>query len=243
MRGRIESVLDWAAAQGYRAGDNPARLKGHLDHLLPDRARVRRVEHHAAMPYAKVPEFMRELLAQDVVGARALEFTILTAARAGETMGAVWNEIDRANRMWTIPETRMKGGREHRVPLSTGALAALGSRGALDAFVFVGQKRDKPLIPKSMRTLLGRMGHGEVTVHGFRSSFRDWAAECTDFPSEVVEMALAHAVGNRVEAAYRRGDLFEKRRALMQQWGAFCGQSNLTAVVRVRSDPFDGTLL
>jgi len=223
VRGRIESVLDWAAAQGYRTGDNPARLKGHLDHLLPDRAKVHRVEHHAAMPYALLPAFVRDLRAQDGEAARALEFTILTAARAGETMGARWNEIDPAGKTWTIPETRTKGGRQHRVPLSGTALAALGPPGAGDAFVFAGQKRGKPLPPKSMRNLLARMGHDEVTVHGFRSSFRDWCAECTDFPSEVVEMALAHTVGNKVEAAYRRSDLFEKRRVLMQQWGSFCG--------------------
>jgi len=223
LRGRIESVLDWATAQGFRTGDNPARLKGNLDHLLPDRTKVAKVQHHIALPYPELPAFMAQLHQLDGAATRALEFTILTAARAGEVMGARWNEINMGPKTWTIPPERMKANKAHRVPLSDGALTALGPPSAADAFLFAGRKRSKPLLRDSMRKVLTLMGN-EVTVHGFRSTFRDWCAERTDFASEVVETALAHAVGNKVEAAYRRGDLFERRRELMTAWAAHCAK-------------------
>ena len=215
VRGRIESVLDWAAARGYRQGENPARWRGHLENLLPKKSKVRRVEHHAALPYVEISAFMGELRGQEGIAARALAFAILTAARTGEVIGATWAEIDVAARLWTIPAERMKAGKEHRVPLSEAAIAILGQ---------MDQGRDKvfPISNMAMAMLLRRMGRGDLTVHGFRSSFSDWCAERTAFPSEVREMALAHTVADKVEAAYRRGDLFEKRRALAEAWAKFC---------------------
>ena len=215
VRGRIESVLDWAAARGYRQGENPARWRGHLENLLPKKSKVRRVEHHAALPYVEISAFMGELRGQEGVAARALAFAILTAARTGEVIGATWAEIDVAARLWTIPAERMKAGKEHRVPLSEAAIAILGQ---------MDQGRDKvfPISNMAMAMLLRRMGRGDLTVHGFRSSFSDWCAERTAFPSEVREMALAHTVADKVEAAYRRGDLIEKRRALAEAWAKFC---------------------
>jgi integrase len=225
VRGRMESILDWAKVRGYRAGENPARWRGHLDKLLPVRSKVRRVEHHAALPYAELPGFLASLREQEGIAARALEFAILTAARTGES-AARWGEMDLLDKTWTLPASRMKSGREHRVPLSPRALAILkemqAHRHADDAFVFPGAKPVRPLSNMAFLMLLRRMGRGDVTAHGFRSSFRDWAAERTNFPSEVAEMALAHAVGNAVEAAYRRGDLFDKRRRLMDAWATFC---------------------
>jgi len=223
LRGRIESVLDWATARGYRKGENPARWRGHLEKLLPARSRVHAVEHHAALPYSELAEFMKALQAQAGLGARALEFAILTAARTGEVIGATWDEIDLAAATWTIPKERMKARRDHRVFLSDGALAVL--RPMLEirtsAFVFPGGKKDKPLSNMTLLATLKRMKRDDLTAHGFRSTFRDWAAEMTDYPAEVVEMALAHVVGNKVEAAYRRGDLFEKRKGLMGDWERF----------------------
>jgi integrase len=215
VRGRIESVLDWAKARGYRDGENPARWKGHLDNLLPARSKVRRVEHHAALPYPEIAGFMAELRRQDGTAARALEFLILTAARTGEVIGARWSEIDIPQRLWTVPASRMKAGREHRVPLSDRAVEILGQPGEPDARVF-------PLSNMALLMLLRRMGRGKLTAHGFRSTFRDWAAERTSFPAEVAEMALAHTVADKVEAAYRRGDLFQKRRGLAEAWARFC---------------------
>ena len=228
VRQRIESVLDWAKVRGYRDGENPARWRGHLDKLLPARSRVREVEHLAALPYAKMPDFLTTLRAREAIAARALEFLILTAARTGEVIGARWNEIDLLDKLWTIPASRMKAHREHRVPLSPRALAILeeiqaACQGvASDGFVFLGPKPGTPLSNMALLMLLRRMELDELTVHGFRSTFRDWAAERTNYPNHVVEMALAHAVADKVEAAYRRGDLFEKRRRLMQQWATFC---------------------
>jgi integrase len=227
VRGRIESILDWAKVRGYRSGENPARWRGHLDKLLPARGKVRKVVHHAALPYGALPSFLVTLREQQGIAARALEFTILTAARTSETIGARWSELDLREKNWTVPAVRMKAQREHRIPLSARALAILQEMQALriagdtEAFVFPGGRLGRPLSNMAMTELLRRMGRGDVTVHGFRSSFRDWAAERTGFASEVVEMALAHAVGSKVEAAYRRGDLFEKRRRLMQAWGEF----------------------
>ena len=225
VRGRLESILDFAKVRGYRDGENPARWRGHLDKLLPARSKVRRVEHHAALPYAELPAFLVNLREQEGIAARAVEFAILTAARTGEMIGACWNEVDLLDKVWTVPAARMKAHRDHRVPLSARALAILHEMQAArhgDGFVFPGREPGGPLSNMAFLMLLRRMGRADVTVHGFRSSFRDWAAERTSVPSEVAEMALAHAVGNKVEAAYRRGDLFEKRRRLMQQWATFC---------------------
>jgi integrase len=231
VRGRIESILDMAKVRGYRTGENPARWRGHLDKLLPARSKVRKVEHHAALPYAELPGFLIALREQEGIATRALEFTVLTAARTGETIGARWSEFDHLDKTWTIPAERMKAGKEHRVPLSARGLAILQEMQALrpagdanDSFVFPGGKIGKPLSNMAFLMLLRRMKREDLTAHGFRSTFRDWAAECTNFPSEVVEMALAHAVGDKVEAAYRRGDLFEKRRRVMNAWAEFCAK-------------------
>ena len=223
VRGRIEAVLDYATVRGFREGPNPAQWKGNLAHTFPARTKVRKVEHHAALPYADIGEFMTALRKQAGVGARALEFAILTAARTGEVLGARWSEINVAERVWIVPAERMKGGREHRVPLSDAARALLGPAGKPDQFVFPGARRGSPLSNMALLMTLRRMGRGDLTAHGFRSTFRDWCTEKTTFPSEVAEMALAHAVGNKVEAAYRRGDLFEKRRQLAEAWVRYCG--------------------
>ena len=219
LRGRIESILDWAKARGYRTGENPARWKGHLDHLLPARSKVLKTDHYAAMPYGDLPGFLIELRNKNGIDARALEFTILTAARVSEVVGARWSEVRGV--LWTIPAERMKGGKEHRVPLSQRAMALLERLPRNGDLIFPGPKFGRALNINAPRKVLIGMGH-TVTVHGFRSSFRDWADEQTNFPGEVAEMALAHVVGNKVEAAYRRGDMFEKRRRLMQQWATFC---------------------
>ncbi len=224
VRGRIESILDWATARGYRMGENPARWRGHLENLLPRRSKVRRVEHHAALAYPEIAAFMAELRRQEGVAARALEFAILTAARTGEVIGARWDEINIAERLWAVPAERMKGGRERRVPLSDAALAIVENMAAIRSgdFVFPGGRANRPLSNMAFLMLLRRMGRGDLTAHGFRSSFRDWAAERTTFPAEVAEMALAHVVSDKVEAACRRGDLFGKRRQLADAWAKFC---------------------
>jgi integrase len=225
LRGRIESILNWAEVRGFRApGKNPAAWRGHLSELLPARSKIRKVEHHAALSYAEVGKFVKALRRQEGVAVKALEFLILTAARAGEVLGATWDEVDFATRTWTIPAGRMKGGREHRVPLSNGAIAVLRAMQEVRRgdYVVEGAKQGRPLSQVSLFLLLRRMGHGDVTSHGFRSSFRDWAAERTNYENHVVEQALAHAIGNQVEAAYRRGDLFDKRRRLMDDWAEFC---------------------
>jgi integrase len=234
LRGRIEAILDWAKVRGYREGENPARWRGHLDKLLPARAKVRKVKPHAALPYGELPEFMFGLQAHESVAARALEFAILTAARTGEVIGARWGEIDWIDKVWTIPSGRMKSGKEHRVPLSARALAILeaieplacvGDGQALaEAHVFPGGKRGRPLSNTALLMLLRRMGRGDLTAHGFRSTFRDWIAERTNFAREVAEQALAHSLPDKVEAAYRRGDLFDKRCQLMEAWARFCDQ-------------------
>lgn len=223
LRGRIETVLDWATVRGFRQGDNPARWRGHLDKLLPSKAKVRTVEHHAALPYAELPVFMVQLANQKGIAARALEFAVLTAARTGEVIGATWAELDLDAQVWTIPKERMKAGREHRVPLNPRSVAVLREMEALriSEFVFPGGKAKRPLSNMALLNALKRMGRTSLTTHGFRSTFRDWAAENTDYAGEVVEMALAHTIGNKVEAAYRRGDLLEKRKGLMAEWGRF----------------------
>ena len=221
VRGRIESILDWAKARGYRTGENPARWKGHLKNLLPPRSKVRMVEHYAAMPYDQLPALMVELRVQDGIDARALEFTILTAARVSEAVGARWSEI--SGDVWTIPAERMKGGKPHRVPLSRRAMDLLEMLPHNGDLIFPGPKFGRALNINAPRKLLIDMGHS-VTVHGFRSSFRDWVAERTSYPNHVAEAALAHAVADKVEKAYRRTDLFEKRRRLMADWAAWCSR-------------------
>jgi integrase len=222
IRGRIESVLDWATARGYRQGDNPARWRGHLENLLPKRSKVRKVEHHAALPYSAVAGFVAELRRQEGVATKALEFAILTAARSGEVIGAKWSEFDLNERLWAVPANRMKAAREHRVPLSGAALAILQQMAEIRTgdFVFPGERGR--LSGVSFFRLLRRMGHEGLTTHGFRSSFRDFAAERTNFPREVAELALAHAVGDATERAYQRSDLFAKRRQLSEAWAKFC---------------------
>ena len=238
VRGRIEAVLDWATTRGYRAGPNPARWKGHLDKLLPRRSKVRRVMHHAALPYAEIPAFMAMLRQQEGTAARALEFLIYTATRTSEAIGAAWDEIDFDNATWCIPSHRIKAGREHRVPLSPPALALLRAQQKVQReadycgpFLFPGDKPGRPLSSMAMLMLLRRMGRDDITVHGFRSTFRDWAAERTNYPREVAEQALAHAISNKVEAAYRRSDLFDKRRRLMADWARFCTTASKTGAV------------
>jgi integrase len=243
LRGRVETILDFAKARGWRSGENPAAWKGHLALTLPARSKVAKVEHHAALPWSEIGGFMLALRDEAGIGARALRFAILTAARSGEVRGARWREIDLTNATWIIPADRMKGRREHRVPLSDAALEILRELATArmshdpDTHAFPGRDVGRPLSDMSLTAVLRRMKRGDVTAHGFRSAFRDWAAETTAYPAELVEMALAHAVGNKVEAAYRRGDLFEKRRRLMNDWAAFCSTaaaSRNTKVIALR---------
>lgn len=236
LRGRIERVLDAAKAKGHREGENPARWKGHLDHLLPKRQKLTR-GHHAALPFAEVPAFMADLRERNATAALALEFLILTAARSGEVRGATWAEIDPADKVWIVPASRMKAGREHRVPLSGSALAVLKKIRLLagdkpDATIFPGLKPGSRLSDAAFNALLIRMGRkGEFTPHGFRSSFRDWAGEVSTFPRELAETALAHVVGDQTERAYRRGDALEKRRKLMDAWAGYCEPRRAGSVV------------
>ncbi|WP_120298356.1 site-specific integrase [Paraburkholderia sp. BL23I1N1] len=223
LRGRIESVLDWATVRGYRTGENPARLKGHLDTLLPKRSRVQKVVHHPALPYAHVAAFVKTLHSQEGVAACALEFLILTATRTNEVIGATWAEFDLDEGVWTIPVERMKMRKEHRVPLSARAIAIVKAQEDVKRgdYVFPGARDKKPLSNMAMLQLLERMKRADITVHGFRSTFRDWAGETTHYPREVCEAALAHGIKDKAEAAYARGDLFAKRAALMEDWAAF----------------------
>ena len=231
LRGRIERVLDAAKAQGLRSGENPARWRGHLDHLLAKRQRLTR-GHHPAMPYADVSAFMATLRKREGIAARALEFGILTAARSGEVIGARWVEFDLDGAVWTVPAARMKAGKEHRIPLAPRALKIVKDIVGLSGeFVFPGGKPGRPLSAKALAKALRRMKVKNATVHGFRSAFRDWAAECTNFTNEVCEAALAHVIENKAEAAYRRGDLFEKRRKLMEAWAAYCAAPKAGKVV------------
>lgn len=238
VRGRIERVLDAARARGLRTGENPARWRGHLDHLLARRAKATK-RHHSAMPYDEVPAFVAKLRERPALAALALEFAILTAARSGEALGARWAEIDRKAGLWIVPAERMKGGREHRVPLCRRALDILNKATDLaerddEGFVFPGQRRGKPLSNMAFAMLLRRMGHDDVTAHGFRSAFRDWCGDATHFPREVAEAALAHQIGNTVEAAYRRSDALEKRRALMLAWETYIEQQSAENIVELR---------
>jgi len=232
IRGRIETVLNFAG----RNDGNPARWKGHLDQILPARAKIRRVKHHAALPYAELPAFMRSLRDRQEDAALALLFVILTASRSGEALRSTWPEVDFQNKTWTIPPERMKAGNEHRVPLSPAAIAILRRMETVRSgdFIFAGAKSGRPLSDMALLMLLRRLSRGDVTVHGFRSTFRDWAAERTNYPNHVVEMALAHAVGDKVEAAYRRGDLFDKRRRLMDAWADYSASVGAGEVLPLR---------
>jgi integrase len=238
VRGRIETILGWATTHGYRQGDNPARWRGHLKNLLPPTKKVRRVEHHAALPYGELPAFMGQLRDMEGVSAKALEFAILTATRTSETLKARWSEINLKAGMWTIPAERMKAEREHRVPLSKRAIELLEKlpREKKNEFVFIGTQAGTSLSDMSLLMTLRRMDRGDLTTHGFRSTFRDWAAERTAYPNHVVEQALAHSIGSKVEAAYRRGDLLKKRERLMADWAKYCSQSKPTSeVVPIRA--------
>jgi integrase len=226
VRGRIETVLDWATVRQLRSGENPARWRGHLDRLLPRPSKVAVVGHHKALDYRKMPGFMVELRRHAGVAATALEFAILTCARAGEVLGARWPEADLSARIWTVPASRMKAGRDHRVPLSDPALVLLDRMAPFkrnsDDHIFLGQKSGHALTSPALLQCLALVRE-DVTTHGFRSTFRDWAADQTDFPAELAELALAHQVGTRVERAYLRSDGFERRRKLADAWGAYCG--------------------
>jgi integrase len=225
LRGRIESVLSFAKARSWREGENPARWRGHLDQLLPPRRKVQRVEHHRALPWRELGGFMQRLRQISSISARCLEFLVLTACRSGEARGARWSEIDLSQRLWVIPASRMKSAREHRVPLSEAAMAVLRGMAHLgtEGLVFPGLKGDAPLADKTLAKAMADTG-GEGTVHGMRSTFRDWCAEATSFPREVAEAALAHALPSSVESAYLRSDVLAKRRMLMQQWAEFCSR-------------------
>lgn len=222
LRGRIESVLDYATVRGYRKGDNPARWRGHLDKLLATPSKVTKVEHHAALPYTEVGAFMAALRQQAGMGARALEFAIITAARSGEVRGATWAEVDMDQSVWIIPDTRMKAGREHRIPLSDAAVELLRLLPRIEGseLLFPNTKGTE-LSDMTLTAVLRRMGR-QVTAHGFRSTFRDWAGETTAYPLEVIEHALAHQLKDKAEAAYARGTLFSKHRRLMADWAKYC---------------------
>jgi len=234
VRGRIERILDAAKARGFRHGENPARWRGHLDHLLARPSKLAR-GHHAAMPYEDVAAFTAKLRKREATSALALELCILTAARTGEILGMRWLEIDLDKRIWTVPANRMKAGREHRIPLSPRAVAILRRLERMKAgeFVFPGRARNKPLSNMAMEMVLRRMKVEDATVHGFRSSFRDWAGNVSNFPREVTETALAHVIGDKAEQAYRRSDALEKRRKLMDAWAAYCEPKTSANVVQM----------
>lgn len=223
LRGRIERVLDFAKAKGWRQGENPALWRGHLKSILPSRQKLSK-GHHAALPYEQVPRFMSLLAGKDAMAARGLEFLILTAARSGEVLNSTWDEIDFNAAIWTVPAHRMKAGKEHRVPLSSKALEILNSLNVArtSIYIFSGQKADRPLSNMAFAMLMRRMNYQDLTVHGFRSAFRDWVGDETSFQREVAEQALAHRVGDATERAYRRADALQKRRELMEAWATYC---------------------
>jgi integrase len=237
VRGRIKAILDWATTHGYRTGENPARWDGHLANLLAKPSKVMKVVHHPALPFEELPDFLQLLKTQDSIGARLLEFTIQTAARSGESRKAVWSEINMGQQVWKIPAERMKAGREHRVPLNERAVAILQQMEEIrtNDWVFPSTHQGKCMSDMSLTMLLRRMDRKDITVHGFRSTFRDWCAEKTSFPNIVAEQALAHSIGNQVEKAYRRGDLFEKRRSLMDQWWKYTLYTPVTKVAFIHS--------
>lgn len=226
VRGRIENVLGWATVHHYRAGDNPARWGGLLEHALPARSKIAKVEHHAALPYAEIGAFVAKLRGDSGVAAACLQFITLTAARLDEARSSTWDEIDLANRIWVVPARRMKADKEHRVPLSDGTVAILEQMQVIrqSDYVFPGRLEGRPIGDNTIWRLAKEAAGSDITIHGLRSSFRDWAAERTSFPREVAELALAHSIPNAVEAAYRRGDLFDKRRRLMDAWAAYCAK-------------------
>ena len=238
VRQRIESVLDWATASGFRKGDNPARWAGHLEHKLTNPAKLKNVENLPALSFAAIASFLADLKKQEGTSARAMEFVILTAARTGEVRGAVWSEINLEERTWTIPAQRMKMKREHRVPLCNRAVAIVEDMKKLKAdgqpYVFPGGKVGKGMSDGALLALLKRMKRTEITPHGFRSTFRDWASECTTYSHEVQELALAHLIKNKAEAAYRRGDLFDKRRQMMDDWQRYCETKTPAKVVSIK---------
>ncbi|MEW5251658.1 tyrosine-type recombinase/integrase [Microbulbifer sp. 2201CG32-9] len=236
VRNRVELVLDAAKARSLREGENPARWRGHLDKLLPKRSKVRQVKHHNALPWAKLPEFFQEISKRHGLAFRAMELTILTATRTSEVLGATWDEVDFSAKIWTIPSDRMKAGKMHRVPLASPVVALLKSLPRIDdnPYLFPGQRKGRPLSNMAMLMALRRMERNELTVHGFRSTFRDWAGEATPHPRDVCEQALAHSLGDSVEAAYRRGDLFEKRKSLMSDWATYATTAPTENVVPMR---------
>jgi integrase len=227
VRGRIETILDWAKAQGFREGENPARWRGHLESVLPAKAKVAKVQHHKAMPYADLAAFMAKLRRNESMSAKALEFTILTAARTGETIGATRSEIDMVQKVWIIPGSRMKASKDHRVPLCARAIEIIESLKHNQEFLFPGANLNRPLSNMAMLEMLRGMTGNGITVHGFRSTFMDWGHEVTHYPKEMLDIALAHTVDDKVEAAYRRGDMFEKRRKLMADWASYCAGAQL----------------
>jgi integrase len=243
VRGRIESVLAWATVRGFRQGDNPAARKNHLQHALADKGKAAKVNHHAALPYAQIPEFMQALRAQEGIAARCLEFVILTSARTQAALGAKWDEINLDSGTWTVPAERMKAGKAHKVPLAPAVVELLKAlpREAGNGFCFVGARPGAALSHMALANVLRRMGRSNgATVHGFRSTFMDFCHDRTAFPKTVIDMALAHTVSDKVEAAYRRGDLFKKRAALMEQWAKYCASTPAAAteanvIVPIRS--------
>jgi integrase len=242
VRGRIENVLGWATVHHYRAVDNPARWGGLLEHALPARSKIAKVEHHAALPYGEIGAFMAKLREDSGVAAACLQFITLTAARLDEARSATWDEIDLPNRIWIVPARRMKADKEHRVPLSAGAVTVLEQMQEIrqNDYVFPGRLEGRPIGDNTIWRLAKEAAGSDITIHGLRSSFRDWAAERTSFPREVAELALAHSIPNAVEAAYRRGDLFEKRRKLMDAWAAYCAKietdaGKVVALARART--------
>lgn len=245
VRGRIECILDYARAREWRSGENPARWRGHVANMLPARDRVSKVAHHAALQWREIGAFMTKLRGRDALAARALELAILTAARTSEVLGARWTELDTTLKVWTIPAERMKAGREHRIPLSQATLDLLELLKPLryddnddrSMMLFPGNRKNRPLSQMAMLMLLRRMERPDLTVHGFRSTFRDWCAETTAYPHELAEIALAHTVADKVEAAYRRGDMMDKRRRMMDDWAEYCGKCESVAadVIPLRS--------
>lgn len=238
LRGRIEKILDWATVSKYRQGENPARWRGHLENLLANPHKVAKVAHHPALPWRDIGAFVGTLRKQVGTAARALEFTILTAARSGEVRGATWAKIDLDAGLWVVPAERIKMGKEHRVPLSASVIALINDLPREGDLVFPGAKEHTGLSDMSLTAVLRRMKRTDITVHGFRSTFRDWCAESTNFPREVCEHALAHSLPDKVEAAYRRGDLIDKRAQLMKAWADFCAkpqaEASVTSIGRAR---------
>jgi len=230
LRGRVESILDFATSAGYRSGENPARWRGHLANLLPRKSKVAQVKHYQALSYAAIPEFMMLLRQRTGIADRALQFAILTGVRSSEALGAIWDEFDLDAKLWTIPAARMKAKRDHIVPLSDAVVAVLETMRVIRqpgaGFVFPGRRRGRPLGHGQMLRTIAALGHRGVTTHGMRSAFRDWAGDCTTFPREIAEAALAHVVGDKSETAYRRSTAIEKRRGLMQAWADYCGGVN-----------------